>query len=76
MKPRLRQLPELELRSSLYLLIRRVLEDKPYPFVSCLSCTNFIKATEICKLANQRPPAEILCHGCPQYDDAEDLIPF
>lgn len=75
MKPQFRELSDIELNTSLTLLIRRILTDRSFPFKSCLSCKNFIEETEICKLANQRPPAKVICYGCPKYSDIEEL-PF
>lgn len=51
------------------------LANSPPIYQSCLNCDNFIEKTEICKLANQRPPAKVIAYGCPQWDDKED-IPF
>jgi len=73
MKPQFRELSDIELNSSLTLLIRRVLTDRIFPFKSCLSCKNFIEENEICKLANQRPPARVICYACPKYEDIEEL---
>lgn len=42
---------------------------------SCLNCNRFNEKTEICKLANQRPPARVIAYGCPKWDD-KDQIPF
>lgn len=38
----------------------------------CLTCTEFEEGTEKCRLANARPPANVIVYGCPQWDD----IPF
>lgn len=46
-----------------------------YPFQSCINCKHFTEATELCKLANMRPPARVICYGCPQYEDKQE-IPF
>lgn len=41
---------------------------------SCLTCSHFTEATELCEAATPpaRPPAKIIANGCPAYDD----IPF
>lgn len=39
---------------------------------NCLSCINFDEKTELCALANARPPAKIIVEACPQWDN----IPF
>lgn len=42
---------------------------------SCMNCEYFIEKTEICKLANQRPPARIIAYGCEEWTDYDE-IPF
>jgi multimeric flavodoxin WrbA len=39
-------------------------------FHTCVSCSNFEAATEVCRLAGQRPPAEVIVLGCPSYVSA------
>ena len=34
---------------------------------SCLACESFIEATEICQLANARPPARTIATGCSKF---------
>lgn len=34
---------------------------------SCLTCDHFTEATEICGLAQGRPPARIIAMGCEKY---------
>ncbi len=41
-------------------------------FRNCTECFNWNEQKEICKLANQRPPAKVIVKGCPEYDP----IPF
>ena len=40
---------------------------------SCLNCECFDKKTEQCLEFNQRPPAEVIVFGCPEWIQA---IPF
>lgn len=40
---------------------------------TCITCENFDHDTEICRLANQRPPAKIIVLGCDKWADD---IPF
>ena len=35
---------------------------------SCIYCTNFDEENELCRLANQRPPARVIVQGCPKFD--------
>ena len=43
-----------------------------YLYQSCLSCIHFHETKEICKLANQRPPAKVIVFGCEHWD----FVPF
>jgi hypothetical protein len=45
-------------------------------FQTCISCTNFEKENEVCKLAGTRPPAKVIADGCTSYTDNDDWIPF
>ena len=40
---------------------------------TCITCDNFTEKTEICKLANARPPARVIASGCSSYDEK---VPF
>ena len=40
---------------------------------TCVTCDNFTEKTEICKLANARPPAAVIASGCSSYDEK---VPF
>lgn len=42
-------------------------------YQSCVNCQNFNEPAEICKLANQRPPARVIVFGCNMWDGG---IPF
>ncbi len=39
---------------------------------NCITCCEFDKDRDICKLANAKPPATIIVKGCELWDD----IPF
>lgn len=41
---------------------------------TCMECVNFDRDAEACKLAGQRPPAQVIAYGCPAY--VHDDIPF
>lgn len=38
----------------------------------CLNCLAFKKEANLCLLHNATPPAEVILHGCQQWDD----LPF
>lgn len=40
---------------------------------TCLGCEHFVADGETCKLANARPPFEVLIRGCNAYDPS---VPF
>jgi hypothetical protein len=40
---------------------------------TCINCAHFHEQTEICELAQARPPARVIAHGCPSYTPG---IPF
>lgn len=76
MKPKFRKEAEIDLcgaiQGAIWSQLNRV---DIYPFQSCINCINFREQTEICGLANQRPPAKIIVFGCPQYEDKNE-VPF
>ena len=41
-------------------------------FRHCTDCYNWDEEKEVCKLCNQRPPANVIVKGCDQFDE----IPF
>ncbi len=76
MKPKLRKEASLEFHHRIVSAAYNTIENtEEYPFQSCLSCIHFKEITEICNLANQRPPAKIIVYGCPKYEDINE-IPF
>lgn len=42
---------------------------------TCVECIHFQLGAELCKLANQRPPAKTIAYGCKSFV-SEDDIPF
>jgi hypothetical protein len=46
-----------------------------YPYKTCLNCLHWNEGAELCKLANARPPADIIVFSCPSHEDNDD-IPF
>lgn len=54
--------------------IKNILETTDYIYTGCINCINFNQTLEVCKLANQRPPAKVICFGCPKWE--YDGIPF
>lgn len=53
----------------------RDIAEKHHIYQCCLNCINFREQTELCGLANARPPARVICFGCPQWENKEG-IPF
>lgn len=45
------------------------LVDRARIYQTCLTCTNFDEATEICSLAKVRPPARVIAQGCSAYNE-------
>lgn len=41
-------------------------------FDTCLNCVHWHETKEICTKFNERPPAEVIIHGCEHHD----VIPF
>lgn len=41
---------------------------------SCITCEHFNHTYEMCELAKQKPPAEVIANGCPSW--AFEEIPF
>ena len=68
--PKLRLEEFYDLRHLVGEAVSAILRDKQ-AYESCLVCSNFNETNELCKLANQRPPARIIAYGCPQFIDAE-----
>ena len=42
---------------------------------SCINCSFFIEAHELCKRFNARPPARVIAFGCKDHLDIQE-IPF
>lgn len=49
--------------------------ERSYMYQCCLNCEHFKEKTEMCLLANQRPPARVIVYGCNSWQDL-DSIPF
>jgi hypothetical protein len=68
--PKLRIEQHYDLRSLINEAVANVLKsDSAYE--SCLVCEKFDEKNELCKLANQHPPARIIAYGCPSFTDKE-----
>lgn len=72
--PKLRRESQSDLQSRIYLALWKELE-AVHVYKNCLLCCNFREQTEICSLANQRPPARVIIEGCKMFED-KDEIPF
>lgn len=53
-------------------LAKKLHDDKL--IASCCTCENFDPKLEMCRLAGQRPPAQIIAYGCEQWVDVN--LPF
>lgn len=42
---------------------------------SCITCTKFQEAEEMCLHYQARPPARVIAYGCPAYNDIDE-VPF
>lgn len=38
---------------------------------TCIDCAHFKESSEICTLANQRPPARTIANGCESFSNNE-----
>ncbi len=72
--PTLRHEQFYDLQSLISKAVRDIVKYKD-AYQNCLNCEHFIEQTEICKLANARPPARIIVYGCPKHCDKEQ-VPF
>ncbi len=70
-----RSIPRDHVRSKLYNEIADLMVQTDGACRSCISCNHFDEKSEICKIAQQRPPARVIALGCPSYED-NDEIPF
>ena len=73
-KPKLRMDAYYDLQSIIADGLSRLAEQN-HIYRSCINCFNFKETSEICILANQRPPARVIVFGCPKWED-KDIIPF
>lgn len=74
MKPKLRIDAYYDIQSALVEALTKTSMQNPI-YQSCINCDNFNEPLELCKLANQRPPARVICFGCKSWSD-KDMIPF
>lgn len=53
-------------------LVRSILETirRARLYRSCLTCIHFDETTELCAIANQRPPARVIAQGCSAFEEA------
>lgn len=68
--PKLRLEEFYDLQSLVGKAVETILKDKQ-AYQTCLVCERFNENTEICQLANARPPARVIAYGCPQFIDKE-----
>lgn len=73
-KPRLRINAAYDLQAAFNNLLHNLIEQTPPIYKSCLNCDHFTEATEQCDVYKTRPPARVICFGCPKWEN--DEIPF
>lgn len=73
-KPKLRVDAYYDIQSHIVAGLERVATEY-FIYRSCLTCEYFNEKAELCKLANQRPPARVIVFGCPKWVDVKE-IPF
>jgi hypothetical protein len=74
-KPTLREADRIDIYSYVQGIIRKLKDEKQYPYRTCLNCQHFTEGLEQCNLYNQRPPARVIAFGCSSHFDIEG-IPF
>ncbi len=74
-KPRLRVDARYDLQAAFNDLLMKLIEQTDPIYKSCINCDNFNEPTEQCKIYKTRPPARVICFGCPEWSD-KDEIPF
>ena len=72
--PKLRPDAKYDIGSAVQHAVGELLTKTDYIYQGCINCNNFNQTLELCKLANQRPPAKVIVFGCPKWDF--DGIPF
>lgn len=43
---------------------------------NCINCDLFDEPNELCRKHQRRPPARIIAHSCPDWENLSDEIPF
>ncbi len=65
---------EFDLQHAITKPIVKAIQEIDFPFQTCITCEHF-NEQEICKIANQRPPAKVIVYGCDSWYN-RDEIPF
>lgn len=74
-KPRLRIDAKYDLQAAFNNLLGNLIEQTDPIYKSCINCDHFDEPKENCRLFKSRPPARVICFGCPKWED-KDEIPF
>lgn len=74
-KPTLREVEKIDLYAYIHGIIRKIQDEKHYPYRNCLNCQHFVEVDENCKRWGMKPPARVICYGCSDHEDIE-TIPF
>lgn len=74
-KPTLRDIERIDIYAYIRGIIRKLQDERNYPYCTCLNCQHFVEGLETCKLWNARPPARVIAFGCQSHLDIEG-VPF
>lgn len=73
-KPKLRIDAYYDIQCAIESALHKIANEN-HIYRSCINCIHFREKTELCNLANQRPPARVIVFGCKEWMD-KDQIPF
>jgi hypothetical protein len=75
MKPTLRDIERIDIYAYIQGVMRKLTDERHYPYRNCLNCQHFTEGLEYCKHWQAKPPARVIAFGCNSHLDIEG-IPF